>query len=291
MINQQGISDGHAGKFQKPSLTHHPAEVYHSLADAKARRYDFTIGGLFSEAWRLTKGFKMDFFLGFLLYSVIGSAVMTALVVLLSMIFFGIMLSYSGSMDIVSFADLEYALAYDPGMMGRLILIYLIYFVLMILVSIPLNVLSMGLLVMAQKRGNGVKVDIVADLFAPFKVFWKLFFLQIVIGLIYIVGIFLFVLPGIYVAIASCLTFFIIFAYPNSTVFEIIFSSWKMVNQHFFKIFGMLILLFFINFIAMIPFGIGLIWSMPFSYLVLAVLLREITKVSEPAPKLSIPGF
>lgn len=290
MSNQQEIFQAHRGKPQKASLTFNPEKTYLPLSEAKERAYDFTVEELFSEAWALTKGFKMDFFLGFLLYSVIASVVMMGTVMLLGVIFFSVIVTYAGGLDSASLMDLEYALAYDPTLIGIIILLYLIYLVVVMMVSFPMNVLSMGLIVMGQKRANGSKVDVVGDLFSPFKIFWKLFLIQLIIAILYIIGFFLLILPGIYILVASFLTLFVAFAYPNSSIFEVIGASWKMVNKRFFKILGVLVLLGIINFIAMIPFGIGLIWTMPLSYLVLSVLFKRIVEVSAESSEFSIAG-
>lgn len=265
-------------QVEKPSLIMNPNWQYRSLEAAGQLDYSLTIGRVFSDAWRLTSGFKLHFFLGFLLSSAISYAVTLLVTVLFSL--FAIVTLIGLGIQLGSLQNLETQLAYNPVMIGTIVLLYMSYLALIMIVSIPLMTLMMGLFVMAQKRANNLKVWIVKDLCSPFQVFWKLLLLQLLILVLYIGGVILFVLPGLYVLFASSLSALLLFAYPQHSAFEVFKASFKIVNKHFFKIVGMFLLLFLINFIAMIPLGIGLIWSLPFSYLCLATLLQRVIVVS-----------
>ena len=60
-----------------------PAMAGGSLQDAVAGRYDFQIGEVMSEAWRLTKGFKASFW---------GAAVLIYLVALIPLALVGVIM-------------------------------------------------------------------------------------------------------------------------------------------------------------------------------------------------------
>lgn len=262
---------------KKPSLVMNSERRYYALKDAENREYQFTIGSLFSEAWCFTRGFKLNFFLGFMLYGAISYAVMLLLIMVFSIFIFTLLMSAGFQFDNIQ--AFEGQLANNPVLIGMIILLYVIYFVVIMLVNIPMITLMMGLFVMAQKHLNALKVLIVKDLFAPFKVFWKLLLIQVLVTLFYMLGVLLFVLPGLYILIASSLSVMLLFVYPNSSAIDVLKASFKIVNKHFFKILGLYILLFLINIIAMIPLGIGLIWSLPFSYLCVALLVQKVIEV------------
>ena len=53
-------------------------------------------------------------------------------------------------------------------------------------------------------------------------------------------------------------------------------TSRKAIHQHWFKIFGLYIVLGVILLLSVIPVGIGLIWSLPLFILAFGVLYRTI---------------
>ena len=53
-------------------------------------------------------------------------------------------------------------------------------------------------------------------------------------------------------------------------------ASRQAIGQHWFKVFGLLLLLGAILLVSALPLGIGLIWSLPLSVAALGVLYREI---------------
>lgn len=263
----------------KPSLIMSSKKRYRTLENAATIDYEFTIGGLFSEAWRFTRGFKLNFFLGFLLYSAISYAVMLLVMFIFGIFFFVTLLGVGFQFHNIS--ALEGQLAHNPVFIGAIVMLYIVYLLVMMLLNIPMVTLMMGLFVMSQKHLNGLKVLIVNDLFAPFKVFWKLLLVQILVSVFYILGFMLFILPGLYVLIGASLSVLLLFAYPNSSALDVLKASFKIVNKHFFRILGMFLLLLLINIAAMIPLGIGLIWSLPFSYLCFALLVQKVIEVPE----------
>lgn len=274
--------DNHFKKY-KPSLGMNPEKHYWRVESVGTTKYPLTIQTLFSEAWHLVNGFKLDFFLGLLLYFAIAGAAFYIIMMILGaiMFFFYIVFLAGVSNEWMLSGQIDFWENLDPLVMRALIIFYGAYFLLVLMVSIPINTVSIGLLVMAQKRVNALRVDLLKDLFSPFKIFWKLLFLQLAIALLCGVGSILLVLPGIYVLIASSFAVPLALIYPNATISQLIFASWRMVNQHFFKILGLGLLLFVINMLALIPFGIGLIWSIPFSYLVLMQLLQKVIEMPE----------
>ena len=61
-------------------------------------------------------------------------------------------------------------------------------------------------------------------------------------------------------------------------------ASRKAITQHWFKVFGLFLLLGLITLISAIPLGIGLVWSIPLFVIAMGVLYRTIFGVL-PAPQ------
>lgn len=265
-----------AEKSSASSFIMNAQKQYYAFEDISQVRYDLDISNVFAKSWHKLSGFKLDFFLAMLLYSAIAGAAMYGIAMMMGFI---VMMLYLGFMvgasnELMINPDLDFFTNPDELLIQGVIIFYSIYLLLLSIVSIPINIVGMGLIVMAQKRVNRLKVDLLKDLFMPFKLFWKLLFLQLSIGLLYIGGLILLILPGLYFMVASSLAIPLAFAYPQASIRALIVTSWKIVNQHFWKICLIYLLLIMMNIIAILPFGVGLIWSLPLSYLVMMEVLQ-----------------
>ncbi|MNG14005.1 hypothetical protein D3C84_977260 [compost metagenome] len=60
-------------------------------------------------------------------------------------------------------------------------------------------------------------------------------------------------------------------------------ASRKAITQHWFKVFGLCLLLGLITMVSAIPLGIGLVWSIPLFVIAMGVLYRTIFGVLPPA--------
>lgn len=272
-----------ASQKLKPSLVFNPNKEYRTIEEASVYRYHLNVSELFSKAWERTKGFKLDFFLGTLLYGAIGGASLYFIAMIMGFLFIILYIGFmAGAVNGLAMNNhVDFLMNSHEVLSLGVFLIYGAYLALIMIAAIPINIVGIGLLVMAQKRVNFLKVDLLKDLFAGFKLFWRLLFLQLSVFLLYMIGLLFFILPGIYLVIASSLAVPLALAYPNRSITDLMTTSWKIVNQHFFKIAGIYLLLIIINFIAAIPLGIGLIWSLPWSYLVMVQLLQNVMEFSE----------
>jgi len=85
----------------------------------------------------------------------------------------------------------------------------------------------------------------------------------------------IYVLLLIYLAIAYIYTLSLI-ADKNLTVWQAMELSRKTVTKQWFKFFGLGIVSFFFIIISIIPFGIGLIWSIPTVYITYGLLYHRL---------------
>lgn len=102
----------------------------------------------------------------------------------------------------------------------------------------------------------------------------RLFVVYIAVNVLTAIGLVMFVLPGIYLVVAY------MFAIPLAsekrlTVWAAMELSRKTVSAHWFGYLGLFTLLMVVNLIAMIPLGIGLIWTIPWSINTIGVIYRD----------------
>lgn len=220
-----------------------------SLETAMAGQYDFTIGEILSEAWARIDGYKMPYAIITSVYFLIYFLAV-ALVVMLN----GIenIERAQAAIQLLSFAMIPMSAALT--MMG-----------LSIAMARPITVKQL----FAYYNSKGL----------------ALIGLQIVMMMAIGLGLLLLIIPGIYLSIA------LLFAVPlmlekNLTIVDAFEASRKAVTHHWFKVFGLWLVMGVILVISALPLGIGLFWTMPMMMAVIGVLYRRMFGISEQADSL-----
>lgn len=95
-------------------------------------------------------------------------------------------------------------------------------------------------------------------------------------AIIVLLGLILFILPGIYLAVRLGFYKFLVIEYENMKAVDSLKESMKITSGYFWKIFGFVILLIIINILGAIPFGLGLIITIPVSVIAGAVLYKKL---------------
>lgn len=213
---------------------------YRTLQEAIDYPYDFSISEIISEGWASVKGAKLPIFL-------IGLIIMVATVLLYlvaGLIFSGL-------------SEQAAALAILP--------IELIAFT-----------LGLGLIIVSLKLSNRETVNVWQDFLSFRHYFWPLCLMVIVTGLVTTLGFILLIIPGIYLVTAYSLTYWILIIHPDAGFWNIMEASRKIVTRHWFKFFFLNLILGIIVSISAIPFGIGLIWTVPLFTLSYATIFKKI---------------
>ncbi|TBU71942.1 hypothetical protein [Phytopseudomonas daroniae] len=218
-----------------------------SIEQALSRGYDFSIGSLISEAWQLTKGTKGIIIGGFLVFYV--------------------------AMFIASFV-IGAVLGVFTLFSDNLILIIISQVVTTILASAAAYPFMAGLNMVGIRRAAGQPFSF-NEIFSHFGRTVPLLITAVVMMLLIYIGIFLLVLPGIYLAVAYMLAIPLVVERGLSP-WQALETSRKAISQHWFKAFGLFLLLGLIVAISAIPLGIGLIWSVPLFVVAMGVLYRTI---------------
>lgn len=218
-----------------------------SIEQALSRGYDFSIGALLSEAWQLTKGTKGIIIGGFLVFYV--------------------------AMFIASFV-IGGILGIFTLFSGNFVLIIISQVVTTILASAAAYPFMAGLNMVGIRRAAGQPYSF-NEIFSHFGRTVPLLLTALIMMVLIYLGFILLLLPGIYLAVAYMLAIPLVVERGLSP-WQALEASRKAISQHWFKAFGLFLLLGLIVAISAIPLGIGLIWTIPLFVVAMGVLYRTI---------------
>ncbi len=218
-----------------------------SVEQALSRGYDFSIGDLLSEAWQLTKGTKGIIIGGFLIFYV---AILVASFVVGAVL--GIFSLFSDSLVLIIIGQLLTTIIASA-------------------VSYPFFA---GLNMVGIRRAAGQPFSF-NEIFSHFGSLVPLLIAAVLMMVLIYLGMILLLIPGIYLAVAYMLAIPLIVERGLSP-WQAMEASRKAITQHWFKVFGLFLLLGLIVIVSAIPLGIGLIWSIPLFVMAMGVLYRTI---------------
>ena len=226
-----------------------------NIEEALSRGYDFTISDLLSEAWQRVKGTKGIIIGGFVVFYavlLVASFLIGGFFGILGVVSDSPMLSVVVEMVVGIFAS---ALAY-PFMAG-------------------INMIGI-------RRAADQPISF-NDIFSHFGRTVPLVITAIISMLLIYLGMILLIIPGLYLAIAYMLAIPLVVERGLSP-WQALETSRKAITQHWFKVFGLFLLLGLITGISAIPLGIGLVWTIPLFTVAIGILYRTIFGVL-PAPQ------
>ena len=118
----------------------------------------------------------------------------------------------------------------------------------------------------AERIEKGKPVDI-NDFFKGFDKFFPLFVVNLLVTFIIFLGLLLLIIPGIYFAVSYFFAHCFVWFYDVEAT-EAIRLSRKTVSGNFGQILLLCLILAAINFLGAMAFGVGLLITIPFSYIV-----------------------
>jgi len=107
--------------------------------------------------------------------------------------------------------------------------------------------------------------------FKGFSVAWKIFVVAILQTILITIGLFLLILPGIYLIIGYMMTLPLIVD-KGLSPWQAMETSRKAIHRVWWKIAGLSLIVGFIITISAIPLGLGLIWSWPLAIIMVGVV-------------------
>lgn len=220
-----------------------------SIQEALSRGYNFSIGQVLSEAWALTRGAK-----GYIIAGLVSYYMITAAITLL----LKFVLPGSG---------------FDPyhEPTGSEMAVDMLVSLIVTIIAYPMLA---GILILGINRAAGRPLNF-NETFNHFAKTVPLFILAFLTLLLTYLGLLLFILPGIYLGLAYMLAIPVMIEH-NVSPWQAMEASRKGITQHWFKVFGLFLVLGLIIMVSAIPLGIGLIWTMPMAIITMGVLYRII---------------
>jgi len=247
-----------------------------SISEALSRGYDFSIGDVLSEAWSKVSGSKG---------TIMGAA-------LLAFVLMFIMLWITATISLV--------ITKVAPVLGSVIQL-----ILQIGISALIYPLIAGLFVISIRRAANypIRFTLIFDFFnkaLPLLLSYLLINIIIIVPIALLVGaamaltfaglpsavVFLAgVIAGIY---SIYLGIAYLFALPliaerNLSPWQALEASRKAISQHWFKVFGLMLLCYILMVLSGFTLFIGLIWVMPLSFIALGIVYRTIFGVLPPA--------
>lgn len=151
----------------------------------------------------------------------------------------------------------------EPNYLNQLIVTILSYPVVMPLIA--------GVIMLAVKYARDEKIEF-KHIFNYYHLTGKLSLAAILIYMMTVIGFILLILPGIYLSIAYVFTIPLIVD-KGMDVWDAMELSRKTVTKHWFKVFGLMLLLSIAMLLGALAFGIGLIWAVPLLFVTMYGLL------------------
>lgn len=226
-----------------------------SIEEALSRGYDYSISDVISESWQRVKGTKGIIIGGFLVFYIVMLLVTFVLGFVLGM--FGLMNETSPSSMIV----------------GQLII--------SVLGSAATYPFLAGINMIGIRRAADQPISF-NEMFSHFGRFVPLLLTGLLMMVLIYVGLLLFILPGLYLAVAYMLAIPLAVERGLSP-WQALEASRKAVSQHWFKAFGLYLLLGLIVIVSALPLGIGMIWTIPLFVIAIGVVYRIVFGVLPPA--------
>ncbi len=203
---------------------------------------DFTVGDLIREAWQKTSGAK--------------GAVWGGMIVMYGLIF-GI--SFGGIAAFQGFYK-----GSDPAMlMGGSAAVQLVTSWLSML-------MTGGIMLIGVRRALGQRVSW-KMVFAGFSKALSITIAIVLQSILVMIGFLLLVLPGIYLSVGYALSLPLILD-KGMGPWQALEASRKAIHKKWWTVFGMYLVMMLIYLVSAIPFGIGLIWTIPMFFVAIGVL-------------------
>lgn len=203
---------------------------------------DWQIESVLSEAWQLTKGFKASYWGALIIYIVIAA---------------------------ITSAIAEFFFKSS-------IFLIIIGQILQGLVTYPLIA---GLTMIAVRHSVGLPCN-ATMVFDYYPKTIPIFLTYLLMTILIVIGILLLVIPGIYLGVAYSFAL-ILLVDKNMRIWDALETSRQVITRCWFRTFAFFIVMFFIILISIIPLGIGLIWSIPFASLGMAIIYRSLFGVNQ----------
>lgn len=223
-------------------------EILESVEKADSGDYTFSIRATLSEAWDKTSGAKWPIHLAFLYY----------FLVMLAIVIVGV---------IATAALTTVPVMGDPS--GSMAM----QFLLQIGVNLIALPMMLGIIMMGIQRSVNAPIN-ANSVFMYFPKMFNLFLTLLIMYIMVTIGFILLILPGIYLSVAYYMALPLVVE-KGMGPWQALETSRKAISRHWFRMFGFFIVASIILAISIIPFGIGLIWTLPMFIIAYGIIYRN----------------
>jgi len=134
--------------------------------------------------------------------------------------------------------------------------------------------IHVGIMMFGVSRARGEEFK-VTDMFNYFGMVMPIVITYIVMSILIYLGFLLLIIPGIYLSVSYIFAYMLVVDKGLKT-WEAMELSRKTVAKHWFKFFGLSLVIGIIILLSAIPLGVGLIWSIPMAYMVYGLLYHRL---------------
>lgn len=113
------------------------------------------------------------------------------------------------------------------------------------------------------------------DFFQGFQKFLPIFLVSLVSSILTMIGFVLFIIPGIYLAVAYLFAQLFVID-KNFEFWSAMETSRKLITKKWFSFFGLTLALFALNFVGALIVGIGLLVTLPLTFCIIAAAFEDI---------------
>ncbi len=214
-----------------------------NLEDAIAGRYQFTIGEVMGEAWRLVKGMKGTFWGAMIVIGIIWMVTNAMAGLAVGMVLTG------RTADVVK------------QIVGGII-------------AVLMAPLTIGMQMMCVRRALGLPIEI-GTAFSYLHRGGVAIVGSLLVMLLGYLGLALLIIPGVYLFVAYSLTTQLI-ADPELGAWRAMETSRKAITHRWFGVFGLSLVVGILTTLSALALFIPLIWTIPWSMMATGVLYRRI---------------
>ncbi len=143
-------------------------------------------------------------------------------------------------------------------------------FIIKFLIGIFITPIHVGIIMLSVSNARGKEIKVL-DMFKYLNTAMPIVITYISLNIFIYFGFLFFILPGIYLSISYIFTYILVVDKGLKT-WDAMELSRKTISTHWFKFFSLTMLTSIILLISIIPFGIGLIWSLPTVYTTYSLL-------------------
>ncbi len=227
-----------------------------AIEEALRGNYDFSIGAILGESWRLTAGAKWKVHLAMMIYMVLYLAV----ALLMGSVFEMLELRDGVPEELIGMPQIVITM-FGGGVLESLLLV---------LLTLPPAV---GLVILGLDRARNNRLRAL-DILNAYAFTAVISITYLLVNLAIILGLILLIIPGIYLAFAYYMSLPLLVDRQMSP-WRAMETSRKTITRKWFRFFALMIALVVINMIGAIPLGLGLIWTIPMSLIALGVAYRN----------------